>query len=386
MALRQVKTLAAVMAAITMTAFAAVARTVQQDELKIAIREATDYLNGKIPKGNKIVILNVQSGAAELSDYIIDGLIANAVNDGFFTVVDRQQIDAIQTEQQFQMSGAVDDKDALDIGKFFGAQTIVSGAVRSIGKGYSLSIRALDIQTAQVQAQFNKDIASSEILNSLLGSNSGAISQQQAAVQPQQQYQPVQESDGKPRSLKKRRSLEIGGTLVPYGYNEYYYYDTYYGDDNRSSGGPGIGGYLRVNLKYFEIVGDLAAYGGDVTGMCGVLGKIPIGNDYIKVTPVFGFGVGSAGAPLAVGGKIDIGVTEIVYLRSEYLYFFGSDNGMSFKIGGGLDIGLGERKRAYIRPELMWNFEEGYEWKSNRFDLRCGIGYKWGGQKRVKEW
>jgi len=143
------------------------------DELDAAIRDASDYLNGKVPKGNKIVILNVQSVSTGISNYIIDELMANAVNDGFFTVVDRQQLDVIQKEQSFQMSGAVDDKDAQEIGRFFGAQTIVSGAVNRLGAtGYRVTIRALEVETAQVQGQYNRNIASSAIMNSLMESRS----------------------------------------------------------------------------------------------------------------------------------------------------------------------------------------------------------------------
>ncbi len=147
------------------------------DELDISIREASDYLNEKIPNGSKIVILNIQSNSSDLSDYIIDELIANAVNDGFFTVVDRQQLDAIRAEQNFQLSGSVDDKDALAIGKFFGAQTIVSGAVNRLGAtGYRVRIRALEVQTAQVQGQFNRNIASSKTINSLMESGGSTTS------------------------------------------------------------------------------------------------------------------------------------------------------------------------------------------------------------------
>jgi hypothetical protein len=60
------------------------------DELDLAIRDASDYLNNNIPKGSMIVILNVQSDSASLSDYVIDELIANAVNDKIFKVVDRR--------------------------------------------------------------------------------------------------------------------------------------------------------------------------------------------------------------------------------------------------------------------------------------------------------
>ena len=153
------------------------------DELNIAIRNASDYLNKNIPGGSKIVILNIQSVSHDLSDYIIDELIANAVNDKVFTVVDRQQLDEIRSEQNFQLSGEVDDADAVAIGKFFGAQTIVSGAVNRFGTGYRIIIRALEVKTARIQGQYNRNIAASKTINSYMagdssiteGSSTGAI-------------------------------------------------------------------------------------------------------------------------------------------------------------------------------------------------------------------
>ena len=141
------------------------------DALDITIREASDYLNENIPRGNRIVILNIQSNSPDLSDYIIDELIANAVNDRLFSVVDRQQLETIREEQNFQLSGEVDDNEALAIGRFFSAQTIVSGAVNRLGSGYRIRIRALEVQTAQVQGQFNRNIASSPIITSLMESS-----------------------------------------------------------------------------------------------------------------------------------------------------------------------------------------------------------------------
>jgi TolB-like protein len=140
------------------------------DELDAAIRDTSDYLNNRIPKGSKIVILNIQSDSPNLSDYIIDELIANAVNDNFFTVVDRQQLDAIRAERDFQWSGEVSDDSAVAIGKIVGAQTIVSGAMSRLGDGYRIRIRALEVQTAQVQGQFNRNMASSPIIAALVAS------------------------------------------------------------------------------------------------------------------------------------------------------------------------------------------------------------------------
>jgi len=142
----------------------------KRDTLDAAIRETSDYLNSNIAKGSKIVILNIQSESGALSEYIIDELISNTVNDRVFLVVDRQQLDAIRAEQNFQFSGEVDDKQAMEIGKFFGAQTIVSGAMGPYGKDYRLRIRALEVQTALVQGQFNKNITKSKAIPTLLAS------------------------------------------------------------------------------------------------------------------------------------------------------------------------------------------------------------------------
>jgi outer membrane protein OmpA-like peptidoglycan-associated protein len=159
--------------ATTVAPTATVAKTPVVDELDLAIRDASDYLNDNIPENSKIVILNIESNYANLSEYIIDELIANAVNDKKFSVVDRRQLDAIQSEQKFQMSGAVDDKDALAIGKFFGAQTIISGTMRDIGGRYRMTIRALSVQTAQVQGQYNRNMAIGETLAGLANSSGG---------------------------------------------------------------------------------------------------------------------------------------------------------------------------------------------------------------------
>jgi len=138
------------------------------DELDLAIRDALDYLNDNIPKGSMIVILNVQSDSASLSDYVIDELIANAVNDKIFKIVDRRQLDLIRAEQNFQLSGEVDDKLAVSIGKVFGAQTIVSGKVVQVGERYRMTIRALEVQTAQVQGQYNRNIVAGKTITALM--------------------------------------------------------------------------------------------------------------------------------------------------------------------------------------------------------------------------
>jgi len=129
-----------------------------KDELDAAIREVSDYLNRQLPRGSKLVILNIQSEYPALSEYIIDELIANTVNDRVLSMVDRHQLNAIRAEQRFQMSGEVDDNTAQALGRMAGAHIIISGAVSKIGDLYRLRIRALNVQTAAIDGQFNKNI------------------------------------------------------------------------------------------------------------------------------------------------------------------------------------------------------------------------------------
>ena len=128
------------------------------DELDPIIREASDYLNTRIPQGRKAVFLNITSDYPDLSEYILSLLSENAVNDGIFSVVDRVQLDAIRTEMNFQLSGEVDDNSAQEIGKMLGAQTIVSGTVNKIGSLYRMQVKAIEVQTAGVQGQWSKTV------------------------------------------------------------------------------------------------------------------------------------------------------------------------------------------------------------------------------------
>jgi hypothetical protein len=142
------------------------------DKLDETIGDAAVYLNSKLPNGNKLLVLNIKSEYPQLSDYIIDILIENIVNDGVFTIVDRQQLDEIRKELNFQTSGEVSDETAQSIGKMFGAQTIISGNIVKVGNFYRLGMRAISVETAEVQGQFNRNIPNGPIILALTGNES----------------------------------------------------------------------------------------------------------------------------------------------------------------------------------------------------------------------
>ena len=127
--------------------------------LDTALNNSTTYLTERIPAKTKVVVLNFSSKWPELSDYIIEELIGYIVNEGTLTVVDRSNLEVIRKEMDFQLSGEVSDETAQSIGKKLGAQTIISGAMTAIGSTYRLRIRAISVETAQIQGMQNVDVA-----------------------------------------------------------------------------------------------------------------------------------------------------------------------------------------------------------------------------------
>jgi hypothetical protein len=102
---------------------------------------------------------SIKSNYPPLSEYIIDVLTGNVVNDRIFTVVDRANLEQIQQEMEFQLSGEVSDESAQSIGQKLGDQTIVTGSITPFGNLWRLTIRALGVEGATVQGLFNLNIS-----------------------------------------------------------------------------------------------------------------------------------------------------------------------------------------------------------------------------------
>ena len=187
-AVQKIAGLIAVIAVIGFTACAGGAKPAEgADELDTAIREASDYLNTRIPKGNKVAFINISGGFPDLADYILSDLSKHGVNDGIFSVVDRAQLEAVRAELNFNMSGEVSDQSAQAIGQMLGAQTIVSGSIRRMGALYRLDVKAIEVQTASVQGQWNKNIPSGGTIAVLTVSQTTTPAPAPATAAPAQQ-------------------------------------------------------------------------------------------------------------------------------------------------------------------------------------------------------
>jgi len=140
----------------------------RSDQLDYVIREGSNYIISKLPVKSKVGIVNMNSSSVNLSNYIIDSIVMHLVNTNNFTVIERSELDIIQKEQRYQLSGEVSDETAASVGKQLGTHIIVTGSILPLGNNYSLRLKITDVQTAQIIGTQIYTVKPDNVLLSLL--------------------------------------------------------------------------------------------------------------------------------------------------------------------------------------------------------------------------
>jgi hypothetical protein len=124
-----------------------------EQELIRTIREASDYLNHfpLIERGSTIVVFSAHRRHHGLSDYIINRISRNAINDRTFTVADRTNQHLIDAERNFQMSGHVSEESMQRVGRQVGASIIMIVDISSIGNRFDFDLKVLHIESGTFQ-------------------------------------------------------------------------------------------------------------------------------------------------------------------------------------------------------------------------------------------
>jgi len=227
------------------------------DDLDTAIRELSDYLNRRIPKDSKVVFLNVKSDWPDFSEYILFSLIENGVNDEMFTVVDRQQLDLIRSELNFQWSGEVSDTSAQEIGQMLGAQTIVSGSVTEVGSEYRIQVRAISVLTAALQGLSSQNInRKGPLVTALTTAPAAAAAREMKKEEDARKKQAAKEEDARKReeatdNFLKNSGINFGGW---FGFAILPGKDTEESEESSTPSFPSGGGEIGVRLfRYFGL-------------------------------------------------------------------------------------------------------------------------------------
>jgi hypothetical protein len=149
-------------------------------DLDAAIGEAAAQMEAKIPSKTMVALVSVASPSTAFSTQVLTRLESAIVSSGKLVVVDRANLDKVREEQGFQLSGEVDDESAKSIGKLLGAGASVTGSLADLGDVYSLTFKAINIETATVAVSYLADLEKSARIETLLASGGGSSGTQAA--------------------------------------------------------------------------------------------------------------------------------------------------------------------------------------------------------------
>ena len=122
------------------------------DSLENAIHRAAWRMSEDLPDDSVVAILSISTADPALAQIIIADMGSFLLSTRRFTLVDRQRLEAIRQEREFQFSGEVDDRTATSIGRMLGANIVITGSVSESGNLRRLVTQALDVESGRVMA------------------------------------------------------------------------------------------------------------------------------------------------------------------------------------------------------------------------------------------
>jgi hypothetical protein len=140
-----------------------------QITLDSALAGAVQELNSKLYPGTTIAVVNFNSASERMTIFVMEELNRLFVQTQIFTIVERNQIDLVREELDFQMSGEVSDETFQGIGHMLGAESIVTGSIERVGKVYRFRVWAIDVRSAQIGASYSANVENDRITASLMG-------------------------------------------------------------------------------------------------------------------------------------------------------------------------------------------------------------------------
>jgi hypothetical protein len=121
-----------------------------------ALYQSCGELLKNIPGPVSIAVISIASADPAEGEFAAEELTFLLVNSKKYSVVDRRNLDLIRTEQNFQLSGEVDDGTAVSIGHLIGAAMVVTGNISHYNAAKYLRLKALDVETGQIRAMVSR--------------------------------------------------------------------------------------------------------------------------------------------------------------------------------------------------------------------------------------
>jgi TolB-like protein len=137
----------------------------QQYTIDEATKTAAREINQNNKVGSTLAVVSIKSLSDNLTSHIISLMETGLINTEKLKIVSRQKIQTVLNEQNFGMSGDVDDISAQKIGKILGASYVLTGDLVKPENKYYLNIQVLETETARIVYSRSFEIRNNELRN-----------------------------------------------------------------------------------------------------------------------------------------------------------------------------------------------------------------------------
>lgn len=114
-----------------------------------ALERAAEEVSEAFSARTRLAIVYITAQDRSTTEFIT-GELEHILRRRGFIIIDRSELDRIRAEQQYGLSGEVDDSTAARIGNIAGASVVITGRVDGEGDLRRLRLRALDTSNGQV--------------------------------------------------------------------------------------------------------------------------------------------------------------------------------------------------------------------------------------------
>jgi len=155
--MKTIKSILGLIIGIVLLATCATSGNLSTISLHEAIERSAERISGELPKGSRVAIVAFTSTNDNLSDYIMEEL-TGALFDRGIEVADRQNLEYVFQELNFQISGMVSDDTAKSVGRFLAADMVITGDLTDLNSLFRYRTSAINVETAVRASVTRQDV------------------------------------------------------------------------------------------------------------------------------------------------------------------------------------------------------------------------------------
>jgi hypothetical protein len=147
----------------------------QNVSYKEGLRLVSERIGEKVSARDIVAVVGFQADTIRFSNRVIDDLIDGLIA-AHARVVDRQNMEAVRAEQEYQYSGYVDEESAVSLGHELGASAIILGSGENMQDYYRFNFRMISVQTREILVRYSVNVKYDSAMRRLLAERaSGGI-------------------------------------------------------------------------------------------------------------------------------------------------------------------------------------------------------------------